>query len=836
METLDKVTDGLRKRSIQAYQVAVSYILELGTELDEAELVRWAYIAAKGDHPQAIWTAPLIKASCGRQPVPQQFHLSCLVLGACIGSKPSLTVLKATDSELYNATRTVMRQRCRPNFKLGPALSNFIDFVDAPLLDSSNCDLMEAIKSHNVDRARFLLRDPSLDLKNLFDEIGCNPLHALTYLEDKDTEDLASLCCKRGASLEHNAQEFEPTTAYLYRNPIEGSPLSWAAAKGMMRLFQDLLSLHEQNGIIITDAPIIAAHAAAFYHHIVLDSLLEVQKRIPELFVYNEYPNPAQDWRVYLDGLLTVALMTTDILPLARRLLHGTTAPIAKTATLELLLEKGADPLNAPKTTLSNGQTVSRGSRTVNLTLLVDDDQGFLVLASRIKQTYNETTILDAMSGTLQECINADHLKCFKAVVKEFPRLINFIGELGKPSPLIVAASSPNPIYARILLDNGADVTVAYDNFSPLAISLVDGHLETADTIFGFCTEQQRQQIFSFDEVTGYTLMGRVMSVWGTRKKSQALISAIQWIHGKGGAHPTEDSKHDNPIWTQILRRQRSSSTAYSRLNDRMLEILFDMFPDKLDTPDGRGMFPIHCASVNGHRKAVELLLQRQVDIDAEATGGQDGQGLVGMTAFTMTAIRIERPPPKDVKDGGRVEIRQWRERLRDVLQFLISKGATVGQHPSKVDELRSWQYLLRNVSYITLDGRDEDDEVELETDIWPQKLPKDDTSSRENQLYGGELIKPELRRGLQALLMGATMKKNRQKLEIDEEDRDSFKEYGRWLLQEVEFRREQFKKHGGLWDGCHSRELDPAWDKWHEPGARRRQDPTPRESSSGSS
>jgi ankyrin repeat protein len=667
-----------------------------------------------------------------------------------------------------------------------------------------------------------------------FDETGRNPLHALTYLEDRETEDLASLCCKRGASLEHNAQETEPTTLYLNRRPIEGSSLRWAAAKGMMCLFQDLLLLHEQNGIIIRDAVSIASHAAAFHHHIILGSLLEYQKTIPKLFLYEEILRPDRDWRAYLHLLLTSALTIMDILPLSRRLLHGISAPTARIATLELLLEEGVDPLNAPETTLPNGQRVSMGPSAVDLVLDIDDDQCFSVLALNIKSSYNEATILNAMSHSLQQCIAEDHLKCFKAVVKEFPQLINFVGELGTLTPLNMAARRPDPIYARILLEKGADVTVSNKDFSPLARAVVDGHLETADTIYEFCTDQQRQQTFGFNDVTGFTLMGRVMSVWGTRKKSQALVSAMHWIHGKGGAYPTINRKGD-PIWSQILTRRPSSSAEYARLDDRMLETLFDMFPNKVNTPDSGGMFPIHWASVNGHRKAVELLLERQVDIDAETIGGERGLVPGGMTAFTMIATRIEEPPPADVERGGKVEIRRWRERAKDILQFLLSKGATVGQHPSRNDTFRSWKYLLHNTSYMTADGRDEDDEIEWKEDIWPQKLPKDDTSTKENQRNGGELIKPEAKRALQ-IILGGIMKREGEKLEIDEDDRENYKKYGQWLLQEVEFRREQFTKHGGLWDGCHSRELDPAWDKWHEPGARRRQDPTPMESSSGSS
>jgi ankyrin repeat protein len=148
-----------------------------------------------------------------------------------------------------------------------------------------------------------------------------------------------------------------------------------------------------------------------------------------------------------------------------------------------------------------------------------------------------------------------------------------------------------------------------------------------------------------------------------------------------------------------------------------MLETLFDMFQNMLDTPDSEGMFPIHWATFNGHRRALELLLLKGVAIDAEATGGFQPKST---RAFSMAAYRAEKGPPPSVKKGGKVEIRRWRESAGDIPQYLLSREATVGNDPSTIDAYRSYQYTIPRVAFMTASGKYEDDEIEREQDTWP--------------------------------------------------------------------------------------------------------------------
>jgi hypothetical protein len=92
----------------------------------------------------------------------------------------------------------------------------------------------------------------------------------------------------------------------------------------------------------------------------------------------------------------------------------------------------------------------------------------------------------------------------------------------------------------------------------------------------------------------------------------------------------------------------------------------------------------------------------------------------------------------------------------------------------------------------MTASGKYEDDEIEREQDTWPRKLPKDETSSREAQHEGGELMDPKLMQSLRWLLPHT--EKN-SKPSVADVDKEAFGEYGRWLLQKAKFRREQFKR-----------------------------------------
>jgi hypothetical protein len=147
-----------------------------------------------------------------------------------------------------------------------------------------------------------------------------------------------------------------------------------------------------------------------------------------------------------------------------------------------------------------------------------------------------------------------------------------------------------------------------------------------AEVIYNFCSEDEIQSKFGYNEDNSFTMTGRLMSVWRTSRKVRALIDAIGWLHDKGGAHFRCHIDRFYLVWTEILFRKASPSIKQAGCDALMLATLINMFPDKLDGLDGDGLYLIHRATINGHCYALKLLLDYDVNINSGTrvlSGGQ---------------------------------------------------------------------------------------------------------------------------------------------------------------------------------------------------------------------
>lgn len=821
LESIAFSNDHHESQARLAFHVAMSHCLELGTCLDERELVKWLYIAARGGYGLALWIAPLVQDPCAHDPGNHTFRRLCLAVGACIGSKPSLAALQAEDPELYRATRAALRLRCRPDFEREHSITSFLRFFDSPHLDLSTCGLLDAIKSHNFDLARTLLSNASIDA-SVLDGAGRGVLHALTLVEDQETEGLAQLCYRRGASLTVRAIDGEPTTIGLRGCCIEGTPIHWAAAKGMTRLFEALLLLHVDSGVIVEDAEAIVIPAAGYHHHAILAAVLEQQNKTPHLFSYREQVMPGS--LVYTQMLLGSSLTRLKTVPLSRRILHGSRFQRAQTKTMELVLNAGADPLFERCIGIELRDNAPGMHTAIASVIMVDDAFSMNILAGRIKRSHPDAAVLEALSSSLQLCMRHDSTRCFEVILDAFPLLVHSkrAGDFQMLTPLHIAATRPDPSFVRVLLERGAVATLQRDGFSPLACAVMGGNLQTADIIYDRLSELERQRDFGCNESTGLTMMGSVMRRWALGGKSQHLLRSMEWISKNGGATFVGYVKYNRPLWLEILAGRPSVLTEHSRLDDRMLEMWFGMFVEMLNKPDSMGFFPIHWAAFNGHCTAIELLLQKGADINAEVAAGHE---VCGSTAFDLAVKRLNSRPPQDVQSGGRVEIRRWRERLRGLVRLLLSKEAKSGSRASFSDTMQALQYTLGNTSYTDLHSVDQDDEVDWGRDLWPQKLPSDETGSERNRRDGGELINPLVKKALQSLLGALEGSSSGKKAEDSEDSEDAeMLEYGEWLSEMARFRRQQYTKYGSSFDLRTSDpkpaglpNFNPAWKKWHE-------------------
>jgi hypothetical protein len=152
-------------------------------------------------------------------------------------------------------------------------------------------------------------------------------------------------------------------------------------------------------------------------------------------------------------------------------------------------------------------------------------------------------------------------------------------------------------------------------------------------------------------------MTSRVIVTWLTRQKTRTLVDAMKWMHPKGRAYFECDNKHKQAVWELILKQRAPSSAQQDYLDTLMLTMLFDMFTTKINQPDAHGAYPIHRATKNGHRQAVEMLLLRGVDIDADIIGGP--QRVRGVTALTIAMHELEGDPPEAIRHGGKFEIQR---------------------------------------------------------------------------------------------------------------------------------------------------------------------------------
>ncbi|CAN9439037.1 unnamed protein product [Alternaria alternata] len=815
---------------IIAFQVAISNCCELGVEFNEAELLAWAYTAAKSGHNHAMWMAPLLEDSCVSNYGNKVFRKACLVIGACIGSIPSLLALERTDQTLYDSTLTAIRSKRWPDcdhdhpdiFEL------FIRFSETPSLTLSTCSLIDALGSHNVEQARRILEMNTTDVTNMTDERGRNILHMLTYMRDRDTEGLALLAYVQGASLEQVAAGSESTHLFLYNGNLIGTPMYWAALKGMSCLVKQLLELHEESGTAVEGFDEIIFKVAFLHHSEVLRLIISQLERTHHLMVNR---SPCQDSQQLIQSLLGAALTPATILPLSRRMLHGVDFATARSCTLNLLLDAGANPL-LPCQGLTDVVFEKIDYDALAFAIVNKDHASLALLLARVRESIDQSQVQEAMYGKIQLCVTENSLSCLRVLLDIFPEIVNppmaSLGFAQIPTPLNMAARHSRREYALALLELGADVTVWHENFSPLARALNDGYLDTAEVIYNFCDEDDIQRIFGYNETTGATMSGRLMANWRTgmtgRTPGRSLIDAMKWLHSKGGAYFNCYRDEQRPIWEEILFRRASSSAAQASVNNLMLETLFDMFPDKLNQADDQGLFPIHRATLNGHLQAVKSLLDRSVDINAESVGSSDDITLPkDFTALSLAMHRLASPAPFDVQRGGKVEVRQWRETMKEILKLLISRGATVGQHPSPTDFYRSMQYKLRNVRVVTSNERDEDDELEWGEDVWPQRLPSDETSSQAAQEQGGRLLSPMMKSAMRTLLPPiASSTQDPQEL-LSDGEKEVFAQYRSWLLTKAELRKDAYRQRSLEWNTVgHNEQVEsssswsPDWMRWH--------------------
>lgn len=276
------------------------------------------------------------------------------------------------------------------------------------------------------------------------------------------------------------------------------------------------------------------------------------------------------------------------------------------------------------------------------------------------------------------------------------------------------------------------------------------------------------------------------------------------------------------PLWWHILRHRPDPDPEHERMDAKMLETLFVMFPELLDKPDCMGLYPIHWAACNGHRWALQELLKKEVNIDAEVSSvfaGKDGHG---RTPLSLVKMKLRGTPPAEIARGGKVEVKRWRERLTEAEKVLQSNGAGYGTRPPMEDLLQKLE-VFKNVRVIVSSRShgDQNDEADRDKFIWPESLPSDETSSMQKDMNGEESTHFYAKEAARVLLgsgHASTAKVER----INDGDSKLFRSYEVWLLQMAKLRQEWYQEHARsdpvatrTVEIHHAKQFRPEWMRW---------------------
>lgn len=283
----------LHRFSIIAANVAMSYLLGIGTSVRELFAIGWLCVAAGAGEGRSVHLFSPLEQSVDNHPEISLPRRLWSVLGVLAGYRHNAECIRDTDPSLADiATRMYRRRvwgRTQPQIvRIEPYLPNLIDRIrdDPSRVDAeapsrrgytniNEAALHVCAATGDLESTRYLVADVGANInatnsrnetpifyatragqfevaKFLYDhdaEVsgisteGFAITHFLSMLDDEHGAELLPLYVSRGARLDVTAQEPQALYADQFCRGM-GLPLFWAALKGRPLLFARLLDMH----------------------------------------------------------------------------------------------------------------------------------------------------------------------------------------------------------------------------------------------------------------------------------------------------------------------------------------------------------------------------------------------------------------------------------------------------------------------------------------------------------------------------------------------------------------------------------------------------------------
>ncbi|KAI0141795.1 hypothetical protein GGR57DRAFT_486652 [Xylariaceae sp. FL1272] len=591
----------------------------------------------------------------------------------------------------------------------------------------------------DILEGQMVLEDMNLSVAGL--------LHGLSSLPDTEATALVPKALEMGAKLSFLAPTGSSISASgFFQDDRDGeqslSPLAAAIRRGKSALALAILNAHVETAKEpIIDFDECLALSCTYLQHELADALMYLHRTNPSICQKcQKFQTDAETvlWELALD---VIDPERSPRVELERRLLFGPEHNVAYEKTLNIILERIADPsAGSIETSLLVNAIRLDDLVAVRQIVEVLERKGFNVY-QRLKHPSNRGTDPEEEAleiTTLDICVFFDAVQSFEYLLQRFPSFSSEIFPESGSTLLHEACSGKASVrFVEALLRYGADGTIKNDRGqTPLCEALSKGNIEAADAIARHLSYQGIEGAMAKNKDDGWSLCFQLLASWSKYRQPE-LVKSFQWLAEHQGLHHL--GPNEVPSWYPVVGNPRPHSSGDQRLCMELLKQLMGKheLEARVSTERWENKTILHHAVWNGHIKVVEMLLDKDIDVDigVEYSGKLPENIPTHLfdpskdrpTALDMVCLKIggfDIPP--EVLKGGFIEVQKWTEDLEQIRDLLIEKGGKSkvlegimgldSDHPQAQQASR-----LASTSYLR-DGQ-------ALTGVWPKPVAKTTTS-----------------------------------------------------------------------------------------------------------
>ncbi|KAI8959643.1 hypothetical protein F5Y11DRAFT_332441 [Daldinia sp. FL1419] len=734
-----------KKLALLSWRLALSHFLGLGTRPDSKVALEWMRFSALHGRLDAMHiVALMVRETVNESKVPIRLYLSLLALS---GSKLALQHLSIYAPEYFRMAKEVIQKRgfaYTTQREQNKSVFHIVDFYrDLSPSIPSITTLGQALEVGDLSRIKQIL-DGSIITPDS-DDILPSLLHEISHLIDIDASSIARAAFDRGARLDVKLScespifGLDPWMHTFNSLPATYSPLSAAIIRGKSKLALTIIRLHIEFNIPIPDFPAASSLGFRYLHYDVGEMILNLFQANP-LMCHDE-GHPWNATETFFTDLLSLAIYRPDVIELERCAIRGGEFDAKYKKCLEILLEKGADPLQGVGHECPLDNAIMRDDL-IAFRSFINQLQLRGIPIEKLAKTAGNVWLKGPTANTvtaLRVCLSFNSIDCFEFLINNFPDLVAEDHDKSGESLLRHACfDTSNAKFVSLLLDSRVISTAVHRPSGIIALekALARVYLSAADLLASRRSGELATLLSRYDK--GQSVFFDLIEYWLGHRPVR-FIDSLQWLVDHKGVH--FHGPNDIPILEYLFHKPRPTRRSDQLRDAEILDFLLglNIFLDRLNEY-WKGRTLLHTVAMNGHVEAVNLLLERKVDVNAKTTKVCIDMYLAGWTALDLSymALHADRIP-SEIKAGGKVEMQKWGDDIRSIIRLLranISSNFEMGPIQEAVEteasEIR--EYILRTGAAFPPRSR-----IYHHGD-WPRLLSLDGTNDSPQQSPGDNL------------------------------------------------------------------------------------------------